>query len=116
MEIQILDNYDFLEELVRDGQLDPTQPFLKDGICYADEKRHFVYVFHFYKSEIWATYGYRKYNNKDFLEFHNKIATTLLKTGLPVLRIGKNNDLKKSFKLYKTVDNVPIYRLIERKK
>ena len=116
MDIEILKNYDFLEKLVKDGQLDPSQPFLKNGICYTEDKKECFFVFHCYDNCIWWTYAYRKYNNKRFKKFFHIFEQTLLNMDIPTYRIGKNNDMKKSFELEKIVNNVKIYKLKKRGK
>lgn len=112
MEIEILEDYSFLQELVKDGQLDPSKPFLKDGLCFASKCKSFVYVFHFDKDVIWATYGYAKVKNKSFLKFHKIVSNIMFRYNRPILRIGANNDFKNHTKLFDTVNNIKIYEFI----
>lgn len=112
--LYILDDYDFLEELVRSGQLNQNDMFKKDGLCFANKEHNpdFVYVFHFKYGVIWATYGYTKVKNKKFIKFHRAVEEIIYKFNLPILRIGKNPDFKNHTKLFKIVDNIKIYEFI----
>ncbi|AXX87155.1 hypothetical protein AMRN_1419 [Malaciobacter marinus] len=91
-----LDNYDFLEELVKEGQADPQEPFIKDGFCIADKPSNpnTTYVFMFDSGFIWALYAYTKKKNKAFLKFHKKVEKLMFSFNMPILRIGKNRDYK----------------------
>lgn len=64
----LLDNYEFLEELVKEGQAFKHEPFFKNGLCLADNQTEpgTVYVFKFEKDEIWALYGWTKKRIKPF--------------------------------------------------
>lgn len=110
MEITILEDYSFLEQLIKDGQLKKDDIFRNDGLCFADKDKNFIYVFHIFNNVIFATYGYAKYKNKKFLKFHNIISSLMFKFNLPILRVGANNDFKNHTKLYKIIDDVKIYQ------
>lgn len=110
----ILKNYDFLENLVKEGQLDKEAPFLKNGFCLADKEKNpcNVFVFHFIDGVIWASYGWTKANNKSFLIFYKEVEEFIFSFGMPILRIGKNKDFANHTKLYKRVDDVEIYQFV----
>jgi len=114
--IYVLDNYEFLEPLVKDGQIDPNDPFVKDGICYANKlvNPDFVYVFKVHETFIDGIYAYARAYNKAFLKFHNEVFKVLFSYNVPVYRIGKNKDFKNHTKLFKTIDNIEIYEFIRK--
>lgn len=91
-----LDNYDFLEPLVKEGQADKTAPFEKDGLCLADKEKNpnHVFVFHFKDGLIWATYGYTNAYNKSFLKFYREVENFIFSFNMPILRMGANPDFK----------------------
>jgi len=93
--IYILDDYAFLEELVKEGQMD-NDPFYKNGLALADKpvNPNCVYVFSFHGGYIFAVYGWTKHKDKAFLKFHKKIENLMFKFGMPILRMGKNPDFK----------------------
>jgi len=90
-----LTDYDFLEELVKDGQA-INEPFFRNGICLADKpiNPNTIYVFRVESDVIWAVYGYTKKKNKAFLKFHKEVEKYMLSFNKPILRTGKNNDFK----------------------
>ena len=115
MKLYILIDYDFLEELVQEGQL-YEDIFLKDGLCFANSEHNpdFVYVFHILDDEIWATYGYARVKNKSFLQFHRAVEKIIFAFNKPIYRIGKNNDFKNHTRLNKIIDGVDIYEFIKK--
>ena len=110
-----LTNYDFLEDLVKDGN--PfDEPFIKDGICIAN--RDYIptaaYVFKFEKDCIWAVYGWTKYKNKAFLKFHKEVEKIMLSFNLPILRVGKYNDFKNHAVSVGELDGHTVYQYVKK--
>ncbi|PLY11383.1 MAG: hypothetical protein C0626_02095 [Arcobacter sp.] len=107
----LLSNYDFLEELVKDGQA-IQEPFFKDGFCIADKKvnPNSAYVFIFKDGVIWAKYGWTKHKNKAFLKFHKEVENLIFSFGVPILRIGKNDDFKNHTKYVGILDNQKVFQ------
>lgn len=109
----LLENYDFLEELVKKGQLD-NDPFYTDGLALADKPNNpnTVYVFSFHKGHIWAVYVWTKYKNKAFLKFHKQVEALIFKFNMPILRMGKFNDYKNHTKKVGYLDGNPVYEYL----
>ncbi|QKF82054.1 hypothetical protein [Halarcobacter ebronensis] len=110
----ILENYDFLESLVKDGQVDKNQKFLKDGFCIADKKENpnHVFVFHFLNGAVWSTYGWTNSKNKSFLEFYKKIEKLMFSFNMPIYRTGKNRDFKNHTKFIGLIDGFEVYQYV----
>lgn len=85
--MEILKNYDFLEVLVKGGEVKNSLPFARDGVCYVDDINNpkCAYVFHHYKDCIWWTYAYIKHTNKLFYKFHKEVLAEIKKLNLPIL-------------------------------
>lgn len=111
----LLENYEFLEKLVKEGQA-KHEPFYKDGLCLADKEKDpgTVYVFKFEKDEIWALYGWTKKKNKAFLKFHRQVEQFIFSFGLPVLRIGKNQDYRNHTVHIGYLDGIKVYQFERR--
>lgn len=107
----LLDDYDFLENLVKKGQADEHEPFYKDGLCLADKgiNPNTIYVFRFESNCIMAVYGYTKHKNKAFYKFHKEVEKFIFSFNLPVYRIGKNQDYKNHTKFVGFLDNHKLY-------
>lgn len=114
----ILDNYDFLENLVKEGQADKNAPFDKNGIAIADQEQNpnHVFVFTFEDTPkgkiIWAKYGWTRIKNKSFLKFYKSIEKFIFKFNMPILRMGKNHDFANHTKYVGTIDNHEVYQYI----
>ena len=111
----LIENYDFLWDLVKNGQADKTAPFLKNGLCLTDDpiETNFVFVFHFDDGFIWATYAYIKAKNKRFYSFFQDLKKIMFSFNLPILRKGANMDFKNHTRaIGKDENGVIIYEFV----
>lgn len=108
----LLDDYDFLEPLVKRGQADKKAPFRKGGLCFADnaESPNHVFVFHFDNKLIWATYGYTNAYNKSFLKFYKEVEKFIFSFNMPILRMGANPDFKNHTFSVGFLDGIEIFQ------
>lgn len=111
--IYILDNYDFLKDLVEEGQADKKAPFLKNGLCLANKPKepNHVFVFHFDENyNIWCSYAWTDKKNKSFYKFMQELYKLMKKFKMPILRYGANDDLKNHTIEYGTLGNYKVYK------
>ena len=82
----VLEDYTFLEPLVKAGEVEDSNPFNLDGICFVDNKTSpkVAYVFHVQKDCIWWSYAWAESFNKSFYMFHNQVIQHILSFGLPL--------------------------------
>lgn len=112
----LLDNYDFLEPLVKDGLEDTSTPFFKDGLALANKpiNPNHVFVFHFQDGYCWITYAWTDKKNKSFYKFVKELEQIIFKFEMPILRMGANEDIKNHTRYVGTLNNHKIYEYIKR--